>query len=228
MKALIVGGSPEPSSTELVAELAHEADYVIAADKGAEMLCATGIAPDLFCGDEDSVGKGALETMRSLPLPEKRYPWMKDDTDFGLAVKLARQEAEEREEPLDLVCTCVSGGRPDHALGVFGVMAESAEPISQAGGSLVLHEDRFVCRMLVAGTSWKLGAEAKGHTFSALSLAACSVVTERGMLWCPDHSALGILDDRGVSNQITEDVSEIACHEGTVAAFLLQELGHAD
>ncbi|MGN0071043.1 MAG: thiamine diphosphokinase [Atopobiaceae bacterium] len=228
MKTLIVGGSPEPSSTELVAKLAHEADYVIAADKGAEMLVAAGIAPDLFCGDEDSVGGGALETMRSLPLPEKRYPWKKDDTDFGLAVRLAEQEAEERQEPLDLVCTCVSGGRPDHALGVFGVMAEFAEPIVRAKGSLVLHEDGFICRMLVAGTSWKLGSEAKGHTFSALSLAARSVVTERGMLWTPDHSALGILDDRGVSNQVTEEASEIVCHEGMVAAFLLQELGHTD
>lgn len=228
MKTLIVGGSPEPSSTELVAELAREADYTIAADKGAEILCAAGIAPDLFCGDEDSVGAGALETMRSLSLPEKRYPWKKDDTDFGLALRLADTEARKRQEPLDLVCTCVSGGRPDHALGVFGVLAEWAKAISAGGGSLMVHEDGYMCRILVAGESWKLGKTAKGHTFSALSLAERSVVSERGMLWTPDHSALGILDDRGVSNQVTEEAAEISCHEGMVAAFLLQELGHTD
>ena len=50
-RVLLVGGSPEPSSPELVARHADAADYSVAVDRGLDRLMAAGVAPDLFCGD---------------------------------------------------------------------------------------------------------------------------------------------------------------------------------
>ncbi len=223
MRGLIVAGSPEPSSKELLARLHEEADYTIAADRGAALLHAAKIVPDLFCGDEDSIGPETRAWVASARFPEERFPWKKDDTDLGLAFRFAELEATRREEPLDLVVTCASGGRADHALGVFGVLAEHAGKIVSAGGSLALEEDAFLCRILPAGSSWQLGPRAQHHTFSALSLAERSRITEVGMLWSVEHSDLGLLDDRGVSNRIESGDAAILCEEGMVAAFLLKD-----
>ncbi len=223
MRGLIVAGSPEPSSKELLARLHEEADYTIAADRGAELLHEAKILPDLFCGDEDSIAPETQTWVATARFPEERFPWKKDDTDLGLAFRFAELEAARRHEPLDLVVTCASGGRVDHALGVFGVLAEHAEKIVSEGGSLALEEDAFLCRILPAGSVWELEPSAIHHTFSALSLAELSCITETGMLWSVTHSELGLLDDRGVSNRIEGEDAAISCEAGMVAAFLLKD-----
>ena len=94
-----------------------------------------------------------LTLLKGLPmtynrdLQEDKEPFFDADTTVSLSLEVMAgmleslvfvpenmKAALQREEPLDLVCTCVSGGRPDHALGVFGVMAESAEPIATSEG----------------------------------------------------------------------------------------------
>lgn len=215
MDALVVAGSPDPSSAELVAGLAAKADLVVAADRGVRALMEAGIVPDVFCGDQDSAGDDAVAWAASRCSRVVRYPVEKDDTDLELAIGLVREEAEARGCHARLVLTCATGGRPDHMLGVWGVLARNAD----LGPALA--EDGFECRILSpAGEgSWRIDAP-RGSTVSVLSLVGDAVVSERGMRWPLDHEPLAALDDRGVSNRVTGGDVVVTCHEGVVAVLL--------
>ncbi|MBP3883340.1 MAG: thiamine diphosphokinase [Olsenella sp.] len=217
MAALIVDGSPEPSGTELVRRLADGADYVIAADAGARALHAAGVAPDMFCGDGDSVGSdvGAWAHAvagREISLPREKYA-----TDLAYAIGCARHEAARRGVPLRLTITCATGGRPDHALAVVGQLANNVDL------DIRVVEDAYELRLLSprGARSWRFGADARGRTFSAIALAPGTVVSERGSKWELDHAPLALLDDAGVSNIVVSEDACVTCHEGCVAVYLM-------
>ena len=216
-RILVVGGSPQRSAPELVATLAAEADYVIAVDAGAAPLRDAGVTPDVFCGDCDSVADAdaawAREAAtRTISLPSEKYA-----TDLAYAIGCARHEAARRHAPAELTLTCVSGGRPDHALGVLGLLASNADLACR------VVEDDFELRVLSPGgrDSWHLeGLE--GATFSVVSLAEKSVVSERGSVWELDHAELAALADEGVSNRVASADACVTCHEGCVAVYVLR------
>lgn len=217
LRALVVAGSPEPSSPNLVARLASASDYVIAADRGARSLMAADVAPDLLCGDEDSADPTAIAWAHDSAARIERHPREKDDTDLGLAILCARNEAERRGAALRLTVTCASGGRPDHALGVWGLLARHADIAPR------LVEDGFECRVLSPGgePSWEL-ADRVGTTFSAIALAPDTVASEKGMRWELNRAPLEPLDDVGVSNRIVDERARVICHAGVLAAFVLR------
>ena len=86
LQVLVVDGSPEPSSPELVACLAAEADYVVCADGGAAACRAAGVAPDVFCGDSDSASADDADWARAAAKTDIRFPAEKYATDLSLAV----------------------------------------------------------------------------------------------------------------------------------------------
>lgn len=208
---LLVGGSPEPSSSALVSELAARAALVVAVDRGADWCREAGVLPHVFCGDADTAASGSLAWLREAGRPVELFSAEKDDTDLGLAIALARREAPGAA----VTATCVSGGRPDHALGVFGVLARAADLSPR------IVEDGFECRLLSPrGTGvWELGPDACGREFSLVALTP-SVVSERGMRWELERASLESLSDLGVSNRVASSTAVVECHEGVVAAFL--------
>lgn len=217
LRALVVDGSPSPSSPELVARLAAGADYVVAADRGAETCRAAGVVPDAYCGDHDSVSPetGAWASGRAgrtIEFPSEKYA-----TDLSLAIDCARHEAARQGRRLRLTVTCASGGRPDHALGVVGLLAGAADACP------ALVEDAFEMRIVAAGDApeWRLGEKAEGHTFSVIAVAPGTVVSESGMRWCLDRRPLGLLNDLGVSNVVEDKDAAVSVSSGAVAAFLL-------
>ncbi len=218
LRALVVAGSPEPSSPALLASLADGADYVICADGGADACRAAGVAPDVFCGDSDSASSGAAAWARAAARTCVSFPSEKYATDLALALDCARHEASRRARPLALTLTCASGGRPDHALAVVGLLAGSGA----AGARIV--EDGYEMRVVsAAGESrWRLGPGAVGATFSAVAVAPGTRVDERGMRWELEDKPMELLGDLGISNVVTSPEAEVACRAGAVAAFLLR------
>lgn len=217
LRALVVAGSPEPSSPELVARLAGESDYVIAVDRGAEVLREAGVELDVFCGDADSASADAAAWAHDVARTDVRFTSQKYDTDLGLAVACARHEAARRNQNLALTITCATGGRPDHALAVVGLVAKNADACPR------IVEDGFECRILSpegAGAWEILGHE--GATFSAIALREGSVFSEQGMRWPLDHKAMDFLGDLGVSNVVRDGRARVECHEGVVGAYLLR------
>lgn len=218
LSVLLVGGSPEASSSVLLNQLAGQSDVVVAVDRGLDAVLDAGLVPTLFCGDADSVsanGASYLERARdgSSSFEIEKYNPYKDATDLALALRAI----SERWHGERVIATSLSGGRPDHALGVLGCLAR------YDSGPIELVENAFSARFLHSGESWYIRG-ARNQTFSAISLENGSVISEIGMEWEVDHLTMDALSDRGVSNVVRSCAARIDCHRGSVIAFLLNAL----
>lgn len=215
-RVLVVDGSPCPSRPELVAALAREADYVVAADRGAMACRAAGVVPQAFVGDADSCDADTAAWARDKALRTISFPAEKYATDLALALDAARHEAARRGAPCSLTLTCASGGRPDHALAVWGLLARAADLSPR------LVEDGFEARVLAPGGTarWELGGRSQGRTLSVLALAD-AVVSERGLRWELEHRHLEAGSDEGVSNVVTSARACIECEGGVAGAVLI-------
>lgn len=238
--ALLVGGSPEPSSPALVRELAARSAIVVGVDRGADSCLAAGVPCDLFVGDADTVSAEALSWVRRTCPARRTFDAEKYATDLVLAFLALREalglapegsaglRASGAAGPAPLAAppsaaarrpvavTCASGGMPDHMLGVFGTLAENADLAP------VLVEDGFECRVLspAGAGEWRIGADRAGGTFSLVALAPGTCVSERGTEWELDRRALPPLSDLGVSNVVGAGGATVTCHAGVAAAFL--------
>lgn len=217
MRVLLVAGSPEPSSIDLVSKLACSVDKVIAVDRGAEVCRSASIVPSAFCGDADTVSTPTLEWIKASTNNVELFEPAKDDTDLSLAFSSALALAQAAYEELELVVTCASAGRMDHALAVFGVLAKHADIAP------VLIEDAFECQILspYGCPIWEFAESEQGSGFSFVALSDGAEVSLDGMRWELDHKRLDALCDLGISNVVDEPDASITVHRGVVAAFLL-------
>lgn len=213
-RVALVGGSPEPSSPSVVRAVAASCDAVVAIDRGLDAIREAGIGLDLFCGDGDSVSPEGAALVRaaeaapgSAPFQVERYDPHKDFTDLALVLRAV----SERWGSPGLACTCMSGGNPDHLLGVLGRLAGWR-------GAVELIEEGFEGRILSAGASWDI-EEAAGARFSFVPLSPEAVVSEEGMRWEIDRVRVELLSDLGISNVIEHSHARIACHGGTIACW---------
>ena len=229
-RVLVVAGSPEPSSPELLRRLVSDVDRVVAVDRGLDACIAADVTPNDFVGDADSASPVSLSRLDEMGCAVCTFTTQKDYTDLGLALRILRDpsgelDATNRAEKRALakgsrlpqvILTCSSGGRPDHFLGVFGAMCEYAdlEPM--------LVEDGFECHVLApeGRRVWRAGAGDVGHTVSVVAIAADTLASERGLRWELDHVAMPVLSDLGVSNVVEHEGDEVECHSGAVAVFL--------
>ena len=109
--AIISGGEPDDLTG------IHEADFVIACDRGYAYAKEAGIRPDLLVGDFDSY-RGALD--KSVPVLD--LPVEKDDTDTMAAVRWAVSEGFS-----ELRLYCALGGRLDHLMGNIQALGFACE-----------------------------------------------------------------------------------------------------
>lgn len=210
-KVLVVCGSPVVASADLLRRLAEECDHVVAVDRGLDALLGAGLGCDVYVGDADTVsdaGRALVDVATDIEV-ELHNPY-KDYTDLALALDSVRR----RWPSAEVVATCATGGRPDMALSVLGLLAGyEDDPIWIA-------EDNVVARILHAGETWTIeGAE--GKTFSIIAIAPNTEVSEHGLEWELNHSPLGLLADTGISN-IVRRTAIIQVHTGTAVAYLYQ------
>lgn len=221
-RVLVVGGSPEPSATELIRSLSLEVDFIVAVDRGLDALLDSGLGCDLFCGDADSVSerggglvrsaeRGAIQAdgHASTYMEVERYDPHKDFTDLSLALRAIRA----RWTCSDLICTCMTGGRPDHALAVMGRLA------SWETGEVRIVEDYFQGAILRSDSVIRYSGH-QGDTFSFIPLSPEATVSETGMRWELDHARVPLLSDLGISNVVESANACIACHEGLIATWV--------
>lgn len=208
-KVLVVCGSPVVASTDLLSRLAGECNHVVAVDHGLDALLGAGLGCDVYVGDADTVsdaGRALVDAATDFEV-ERHDPY-KDYTDLALALDSVRR----RWPGAEVVATCATGGRPDMALSVLGLLAGYED------APVWIAEDETTARILHAGESWTIhGAE--GKTFSIIALAPGTVVSEHGLEWELDHAPLGLLADTGISN-VVRSIATIAVHAGTVIAYL--------
>jgi len=210
-KILVVCGSPVVASANLLRQLAGECDHVVAVDRGLDALLGAGLGCDVYVGDADTVSdEGGALVDAATDFEVERHDPYKDYTDLALALDSVRR----RWPGAEVVATCATGGRPDMALSVLGLLAGYED------APIWIAEDKVVARILHAGESWIIeGAE--GKTFSIIAIASGTVVSEHGLEWELNHSSLGLLADTGISN-VVRKTAEIQVHTGTAIAYLYQ------
>ena len=218
-KVLVVCGSPVVASADLLRQLAGKCDHIVAVDRGLDALLGAGLGCDVYIGDADTVsdaGRALVDAATEFEV-ERHDPY-KDYTDLALALDAVRR----RWPGAEIVATCATGGRPDMALSVLGLLAGYDD------APVWIAEDKVTARILHAGESWTI----EGHensTFSIIAIAPNTVVSEQGLEWELDHSPLAPLADTGISN-IVRGTAVITVHQGTAIAFLLHQgfIGTAD
>lgn len=208
-KVLVVCGSPVVASAELLCHLAGECDHIVAVDRGLDALLGAGLSCDVYVGDADTVsdeGRALVDAASDYEV-ERHDPY-KDYTDLALALDSVRR----RWPGAEVVATCATGGRPDMALSVLGLLAGYED------APVWVEEDKVVARILHAGESWTIeGSE--GKTFSIIAIAPNTVVSEHGLEWELDHAFLGLLADTGISN-VVRRTATITVHQGVAIGYL--------
>lgn len=209
-KVLVVCGSPVVASADLLRQLAGECDHVVAVDRGLDALLGAGLGCDVYVGDADTVsdgGRALVDTAKDFEV-ERHDPY-KDYTDLALALDSVRR----RWPGAEVVATCATGGRPDMALSVLGLLAGYED------APVWIAEDKVVARILRAGESWII-EDHEGSTFSIIAIAPGTVVSEHGLEWELDHSPLDLLADTGISN-VVRSTTTIQVHQGVAIGYLL-------
>lgn len=208
-KVVVVCGSPVVASADLLRQLAGECDHVVAVDRGLDALLGAGLSCDLYVGDADTVSEvGRALVDAATDFEVERHDPYKDYTDLALALGSVRC----RWPGAEVVATSATGGRPDMALSVLGLLA------GYKGAPVWIAEDETTARILHGGESWTIvGAE--GKTFSIIAIAPNTVVSEHGLEWELNHSPLGLLADTGISN-VVRKTAKIQVHQGTAIAYL--------
>lgn len=218
-KVLVVCGSPIVASAELLRKLAEECDRVVAVDRGLDALLGAGLSCDVYVGDADTVsdaGRALVDAAENFEV-ERHNPY-KDYTDLALALDTIRR----RWPGAELYATCATGGRPDMALSVLGLLAGYTD------APVWIEEDEVTARILHQNETWTI-ENATGKTFSIIAIAPNTEVSEHGLEWELDHAKLGLLADTGISN-IVRRTAVITVHQGTAIAYLLHQgfIGTAD
>lgn len=200
------------ASADLLRRLAGECDHVVAVDRGLDALLGSGLGCDVYVGDADTVsdtGRALVDAAEAFEV-ECHDPY-KDYTDLALALDSVRC----RWPGAEVVATCATGGRPDMALSVLGLLAGYDD------APIWIAEDKVIARILHAGETWTIeGAE--GKTFSIIAIAPGTVVSEHGLEWELDHSPLGLLADTGISN-VVRKTAKIQVHQGIAIGYLYRE-----
>ena len=208
-KVLVVCGSPVLASPELLRHLAGECDHIVAVDRGLDALLGAGLGCDVYVGDADTVSDaGRALVDAAVDFEVERHDPYKDYADLALALDAIRL----RWPAAEVVATCATGGRPDMALSVLGLLADYAD------APVWIEEDEVTARILHQDETWTIeGAE--GKTFSIIAIAPNTELSEHGLEWELDHSPLGLLADTGISN-IVRGTAKIQVNTGTAIAYL--------
>lgn len=210
-KILVVCGSPVVASADLLHQLAGECDHIVAVDRGLDALLGAGLSCDVYVGDADTVsdeGRALVDAATNFEV-ERHNPY-KDYTDLALALDTIRRRWPNAE----VVATCATGGRPDMALSVLGLLANYKD------APVWIKEDETEARILHQNETWTI-ENAVGHTFSIIAIAPNTEISEHGLEWELDHAKLVLLADTGISN-IVRRTAKIQVHTGTAIAYLFK------
>lgn len=208
-KVLVVCGSPVVSSVDLLRQLAGECDHIVAVDRGLDALLGAGLCCDVYVGDADTVSdEGRVLVDAAEAFEVERHDPYKDYTDLALALDSVRR----RWPGAEVVATCATGGRPDMALSVLGLLAGYAD------APVWIEEDETTARILHKDETWTIEGH-EGITFSIIAIAPNTEISEHGLEWELDHASLALLADIGISN-IVRGTATIEVHTGTAIAYL--------
>ena len=205
MRTLILANGTPPSR-KLAQRLAASHDLRIATDGAAHQAAALEIAPDIVCGDFDSVNvalaQRALPRAQWIPTPDQD----KNDLEKAILLALSRGATE-------ITILGANGGRIDQTLANFGlllryhrevflrIVEDGAETWAVSGGQSVPGVSIFASRL--------------GDTISLISLDGVARVSVSGVRWPLENLQLP-LGTLGVSNEATGGEVAVTAQGGAI------------
>ena len=180
-------------------------DFIIAADKGIEILIKKGVSPHITVGDFDSSSVIPQENVIRLPVE-------KDVTDTHAAVDIALGKGCE-----EIHIYGGTGGRPDHTFANYSLVAS----LAQKGVSAQLIGEGYSVTAICNGKITLSGK--KGSTLSVFSWSEESRgVSLKGVKYPLENAVLTKNFALGVSNSLEGEGAEITVGEGIL--LLMQEI----
>lgn len=200
-RALLIGNG-ERVSPKLLKTLAAQADYVLAADGGADNVLACGVTPDGVIGDLDSISTRAKRALASkiLHVPTQ------DNTDLEKALSWLVQHQFTQVTLIGFV-----GDRWDFSIGNLLALARFARKmeICVAGDKWrifpLLHKAEFTCK--------------KNKRVSLIPLKTCTDVTLTGLKYPLRHARLTSCTTRTLSNQTTATRFSVSFTRGCMLVY---------
>lgn len=212
VKAVVVAAGDVHAADRL--QLA-DADLVVAADAGGDILDRLGVVPSVLVGDMDSIDPKVAERFAAAGSRVERSPHEKDETDTELAVSAAL--AGRADEVV--VLGALGGLRPDHAMANLLLLADSA--LRRAAVRIVA--GNVTVRAVHGGDCLDL----RGGAGSVVSLipvggGAEGVVTQ-GLRYPLNGESLPLGRARGVSNEVVGPGASVTLSHGTLLVFEITE-----
>ncbi len=204
MRIIIVANAPVNADPRL-SQIAASADYIIAADGGAQPLAAAGIVPHLLVGDLDSLSNDHVDWLIAQGVEVQRYAREKDETDLELALLAA---VGRNASHIDLFC--VLGGRWDHTVATIAMLSlpmliGRTVRIFADGQTLAIVRDHILLDGPVT------------RTVSLIPLTpTVDGITTTGLAYPLECATLYFERSRGVSNVVTQMPASVLVQSGVL------------
>ena len=203
---LLIGNSPH-CPYQLLKQLAQTADFILAADGGADNARKAGVQAHAVIGDLDSVSATTRKKWPGVPFI---FVDNQNNTDLQKALDYLVAHQCRR-------CTLVGffGGRTDFSI----------------GNLLVLYPYVKKMELCVAGDGWMIYPLCASKTFTApvgtrvslLPLTACGGVTLTGLKYPLQHARLTLGTTRTLSNQTTAKRFRVSIARGFLLVYIEQK-----
>jgi thiamine pyrophosphokinase len=169
-------------------------DLIIAANGGTRLAYALQKVPHMVIGDRDSLPPYLQQWLQNHQVPSKQHPIEKDETDLELAIRYATEL-----NPKKILFLGITGGRTDHMLANFSLLAEIAK--QKIVSEVIVNQEH------IYGITEKLQVSGKrGDTISLLPWGGdVEGVTTEGMKWELQNEPFPFGPARGISNVMMQD-----------------------
>lgn len=204
MKTLIVSGG-ELNKDFLQAFISNnEMDYIIAVDKGLEILDSINILPNCILGDFDSIKNGILEKYNRQDIKIIKLNPEKDFSDTHMALK----EAIEMKSA-EIYILGALGKRMDHAIANIHILKEALENNIECK----IIDTNNIIKLITKGTEVVHKSKYKYISLFPLTTSVKGI-TLKGFKYPLTNDMLTIGHSIGVSNELLENIGTISISDG--------------
>lgn len=193
-QALLIGPIFESYHVGRVAGMIAEEGYVnvVAVDGGADLCAQSGVIPDFYVGDSDSISPQGITFIEQSQAQRIELPTDKDYSDFSATLDWLKSQGVSSFD-----CIGMLGGRLDQQLGVFGDTAHHCMDGSFFGEEI----DAWVLNKLGRLPKKHVLSKARYQSFSVFALVGEATVSIDGARWPLHKRVLSPMVSVGLSNE---------------------------
>lgn len=205
VKTLIVsGGNVEEECFNQIYQ-SNKFDYIIASDKGLEILDKYNIIPNYIIGDFDSIDKNILNKyINNKEIVIRELNPEKDYTDTHMAIKLSIEL-----NSTDVTILGAIGTRIDHTIANVHILKETLEK----GIDCRIVDNRNEIQLINKKTVLEMDKEYKYISLIPLTTKV-EEITLRGFKYPLSNATLEVGHSIGVSNEQYDKIAEIDLKSG--------------